>query len=832
MAVRNVFNAEWYMQQYPDVLEAVLQGLISAEDHFNSFGKSEGRAPSPLFDPEFYLQHNPDIAAAVEAGIITAYDHFENFGVHEFRNPVPYFDVDFYSRQNPDIAAAVEQGLISPIEHFLQFGQTEPRALSPFFDLGAYMAANPDVADAVSIGGMSPLDHLLAFGFTEGRDLGNGVSLAQFQNDPVFQAALSVGGNVFAALERVAEVAPFLPTFQPPAGWVPPASTPIPTDFVPPADTTLVIPPTVIVPPGLELPDAFEPAPAPQPPAPEPPVPQPPAPEPPTPPAPKPTFNVKVSTDGDDVTVIQFTGSATGRILMEVDDGVATFKRQNVEASQKISLSSDHLVKIQLEASHKLRVAGEDLHDSNVNFIGPGEVDIENVGIYESAIIEGEARSAHVDVNLYNVVVSNAAARIHTPESAPVIRVNGSEADFIKTTWVYFDNQYYKNWPDSWLESYYDLDFVVAKANLALLYIRFLENNAEPFIDFVAKTSVDGDGNVTRKQWLHDNILGEVTQASLDDRLGGEDRATIKEFYETEAGAFTTRPWVSGEVADRYSEDHKKALAFDYAQDWAPQASDYYVHYASDAQLDAKGVFTKPSGAKEMYMGSGNGITGFTLARHEGEGIEIALKAKQRGAGVDYPTERIDDVVVYEVPSGPGATASWGVPAVWSVDFSVASGLNGLNVSLDDFTFILSIDVDPTVEQKFLDFRLTRPGDLVFKIDDVELDAGRSWVLVDDDNEYVVNDAGIPESWLNYALRDDTEVNQAVSQDSFNIGFKFLRDVLAESEYINKYGDDQTHQQEGFGAGEFDIMLSAYNEHGVLLVGNHIRVDVVETDLA
>src|SRR5690606_37405055 len=109
--------------------------------------------------------------------------------------------------------------------------------------------------------------------------------------------------------------------------------------------------------------------------------------------------------------------------------GVATFKRQNVEASQKISLSSDHLVKIQLEASHKLRVAGEDLHDSNVNFIGTGEVDIENVGIYESAVIGREAKLAYVDVNLYNVVVSNTAARIHTPESTPVIRVNGSEGD-------------------------------------------------------------------------------------------------------------------------------------------------------------------------------------------------------------------------------------------------------------------------------------------------------------------------------------------------------------------------------------------------------------------
>src|SRR5690606_4273710 len=89
MVLRNVFNEQWYLQQNPDVAEAVQQGLISAETHFNLFGKHEGRAPGPFFDPEFYLKQNPDVAAAVEAGLITAYDHFEQFGVSEARNPVP-----------------------------------------------------------------------------------------------------------------------------------------------------------------------------------------------------------------------------------------------------------------------------------------------------------------------------------------------------------------------------------------------------------------------------------------------------------------------------------------------------------------------------------------------------------------------------------------------------------------------------------------------------------------------------------------------------------------------------------------------------------------------
>src|SRR5690606_27717473 len=97
----------------------------------------------------------------------------------------------------------------SATEHFLLYGQTEPRSISPFFDLAAYISANPDVAAAVEAGTLNPLEHLLTAGFAEGRDLGNGINLAQFHNDPTFQNALADGGNVLDALARVAEVAPF-----------------------------------------------------------------------------------------------------------------------------------------------------------------------------------------------------------------------------------------------------------------------------------------------------------------------------------------------------------------------------------------------------------------------------------------------------------------------------------------------------------------------------------------------------------------------------------------------------------------------------------------------
>src|SRR5690606_307334 len=128
-------------------------------------------------------------------------------------------------------AVAVEAGMFSsPFEHFLLHGQNEARNISPFFDLAGYLDANPDVADAVRAGSTTAFDHFINHGFGEGRDLGNGVSLARFANDPQALEAIEAG-DVTALMGRVAEIAPFLPTFTPPEGYQIPADTPIPTDF-------------------------------------------------------------------------------------------------------------------------------------------------------------------------------------------------------------------------------------------------------------------------------------------------------------------------------------------------------------------------------------------------------------------------------------------------------------------------------------------------------------------------------------------------------------------------------------------------------------------------
>ncbi|CDM24727.1 hypothetical protein BN940_11341 [Castellaniella defragrans 65Phen] len=44
----DLFNEAYYLAYNPDVAAAVAQGGLTAEQHFNLYGKAEGRAPPAL----------------------------------------------------------------------------------------------------------------------------------------------------------------------------------------------------------------------------------------------------------------------------------------------------------------------------------------------------------------------------------------------------------------------------------------------------------------------------------------------------------------------------------------------------------------------------------------------------------------------------------------------------------------------------------------------------------------------------------------------------------------------------------------------------------------
>lgn len=101
---------------------------------------------------------------------------------------------------------------------------------SPFFNSEDYLAENPDVADAVVKDITAPWAHYTSHGIWEGRSPGNGIDLRHFADDPVFLGAKR-RLDAAAAMDRIAQVAPFLPDFRPPKDWRRPADLRAPDNF-------------------------------------------------------------------------------------------------------------------------------------------------------------------------------------------------------------------------------------------------------------------------------------------------------------------------------------------------------------------------------------------------------------------------------------------------------------------------------------------------------------------------------------------------------------------------------------------------------------------------
>lgn len=199
-----LFDIEYYLSQRPDVAQTNVNPLL----HFLTNGATEGINPSEWFDVTYYLQERPDVDDAGTNPLL----HYLTDGAREHTSPNPLFDYNYYLTERPDVAAAD----MDAFTHFVNFGMHERVDPSPFFDMSAYLAANPDVAAA----GVNPFEHFLGSGIRESRSLGNGLDLDLFANDSLFQADLA-NGDIADALERIREVAPFVPDFQMPSlpGW-------------------------------------------------------------------------------------------------------------------------------------------------------------------------------------------------------------------------------------------------------------------------------------------------------------------------------------------------------------------------------------------------------------------------------------------------------------------------------------------------------------------------------------------------------------------------------------------------------------------------------------
>lgn len=78
-----LFDADWYLQQYPDVDSAGMDPL----SHYMEHGWREGRNPNLLFDSKWYMQQHPDVDAAGFNPLL----HYVRHGASERRDTGPNF---------------------------------------------------------------------------------------------------------------------------------------------------------------------------------------------------------------------------------------------------------------------------------------------------------------------------------------------------------------------------------------------------------------------------------------------------------------------------------------------------------------------------------------------------------------------------------------------------------------------------------------------------------------------------------------------------------------------------------------------------------------------
>ncbi|MCA1868907.1 DUF4214 domain-containing protein [Agrobacterium genomosp. 3] len=460
---------------------------------------------------------------------------------------------------------------------------------------------------------------------------------------------------------------------------------------------------------------------------------------------------------------------------LTVSGDTLTFTANNANA---LSVKAADLQKIVLSNGAVLHSSGETLNEAAQNLksvAGSGKLDIQGV-TFTNATPNADPKASFEPSASLDAIYGKVAA-------GTGFSVNGNEADTIKAIWDVLDDNYVR---------YDDLAVNTAFVNLGIRYVEFLESGGKPFTDLIAKATDNG----ARVQNMHDNLLGNLTKGALKDRF---DDTTAKAFEARIPDAYESREYYDGAKANMTGPKHDAVRAFDYAKGWTRLD---YIDQTSKTAIDASAI----APGNKLFVGSGNTATGFNVVRHEGAGIELALKAKVRG-GTDYDPVEKDGFVQYDVAAGNApAGPSWGPPAKWSFDFSVATGLNEQNKAktLNDYTFKALVDIDRTDGVKYLTFEMQKGT--------ASSPAVTPWVLVKEDG--TLDMAGFADEELNAGT-----ANAKISQNSVNFGFNFLETAID--------GNPQTPEidQYDFGKGTFDIKFVAYEAGTVKeLASNHIQV--------
>jgi len=222
--------------------------------------------------------------------------------------------------------------------------------------------------------------------------------------------------------------------------------------------------------------------------------------------------------------------------------------------------------------------------------------------------------------------------------------------------------------------------------------------------------------------------------------------------------------------------------------------------YSVNAAVDVSAQ--DPSSPGNLFVGSGIPATAFGIAENVAAGVELGLQVIYRQGPTVASVDDYDDGVLHFVVNDGaqstlnGSSANNAARASWSFEYSIATGLNGATTDLNDFTFKLLYDVDPSAGASYRTLTLEQEV--------APQGAGQSGFQWRDEGTGLVFIA-------------DDEGNANVTQNSENYSFTFFQNFLTEA-----YGPGNNFA----GPAHFDIQLQAYDGTQLIAV-NHIAVDAI-----
>lgn len=170
---------------------------------------------SAVFNADYYINNNPDIRSSFGGNYFTAFDHFIRYGMYEGRVASAEFNPNLYRNKHADLRWAYGNNLADYYWHYIAIGRAEERdtnqanaPLQPVtvfggvnygdvYDFATYMANNPDLQAIYGNNDTGALWHFVTFGMGEGRTASNNFKVVPYRNKYI-DLRLAFGSNLRA----------------------------------------------------------------------------------------------------------------------------------------------------------------------------------------------------------------------------------------------------------------------------------------------------------------------------------------------------------------------------------------------------------------------------------------------------------------------------------------------------------------------------------------------------------------------------------------------------------------------------------------------------------